>query len=172
LNGLKPTSDLDSKPAAKLKLDARLESIREVIESQPTAIQTTLSNTTVAMLLATKYLRDKRAGFVNLTMNEALIPKSCNIQVKLVFPQEMKPDPKTLENIQKWDDLVKKTREELKKKIIEQGERIVKFLEEKRQLLFNECLLVIAEGFITWFNKLEGVTMTPLSNHAYGAACI
>jgi hypothetical protein len=124
------------------------------------------------MLLATKYLRDKRAGFVNLTMNETLIPKSCNIQAKLVFPQEMKSDPKTLENIQKWDDLVKKTREDLKKKIIEQGVRTVEFLEEKRQLLFNERLLIITEGFIAWFNELEGVTTTPLSNHAYGAACI
>jgi hypothetical protein len=66
------------------------------------------------MLLSMKFLRDKRAGFVNLTMNETLMPKSCNIQAKLVYPQEMKDDAKTRVNIQKWDDLIKKTREELK----------------------------------------------------------
>jgi hypothetical protein len=154
-------------------LDARLESIREVIESQPTAIQTTLSDTAVAMLLATKTLRDKRAGFVNLTMNEALIPKSCNIQAKLAFPHEMRDDIKTLENVQKWDDLIKRTREELKKKIIEEGERTIAFLEEKRQELFNERLLIISEGYVTWFRELEGSDITaPVSNNAYGAACL
>ena len=58
-NGSNPVPGSDSKPPAKLKLDARLESIREVIESQPTVIQTTISDTAVAMLLATKILRDK-----------------------------------------------------------------------------------------------------------------
>jgi hypothetical protein len=171
-NGPNPTPSSDSKPAAKLKLETRIESIREVIESQPTAIQTTLSDTALAMLLATKFLRDKRAGFVNLTMNQTLIPKSCNIQAKLVFPQEMKDDEKTKENIQKWDDFIKKTREELKKQIIAQGDRTVEFLEEKRIELFNERLLIIAEGFTAWFNELDGVTDTPLSNHAYGAASV
>jgi hypothetical protein len=155
-----------------LKLDARLESIREVIESQPTAIQTTLSDTAVAMLLSTKILRDKRAGFVNLTDNESLIPRSCNIQAKLAFPQEMKEDPRTIENVLKWDDLIKKTREELKKKIIEQGRRTIEFLEEKRIDLFNERLLIITEGYYTWFMELEGIATAPLSNHAYGAACL
>jgi hypothetical protein len=172
-NGTNPTPSSDPKPPARLKLDARLESIRDVIESQPTAIQTTLSDTAVAMLLSTKTLRDKRAGFVNLTMNKDLIPKSCNIQAKLAFPHEMKDDPKTIENVQKWDDLVKQTREALKSKIIEQGERTIEFLEEKRQRLFNERLLVISEGYVTWFRELEGSDITtPLSNHAYGAACV
>jgi hypothetical protein len=84
-----------------VKLDACLKSIRDINALQPTALQTTLSGITVAMLLAMKTLHDKQAGFVNLTMNDALIPKSCNIQVKLAFPQEMKEDFKTLENIQK-----------------------------------------------------------------------
>jgi hypothetical protein len=170
--GANPSTDSDSKPAARLKLDSRLESVRELIESQPTAIHTTLSDTAVAMLLSTKTLRDKRAGFVNLTMNETLIPRSCNIQVKLAFPKEMKDDVKTLENVVKWDDLIRRTREELKKKIIAQGERTIEFLEEKRQELFNERLLIISEGFTTWFVELEGVTETPLSNHAYAAACL
>ena len=172
-NGPNPNPGSDTKPPPKLKLDARLESIREVIESQPTAIQLTLSDTAVAMLLATKTLRDKRAGFVNLTMNEALIPKSCNIQAKLSFPHEMRDDVKTLENVQKWDDLIKRTREDLKKKIIEQGERTIAFLEEKRQELFNERLLIISEGYVTWFRELEGSEITaPVSNYAYGAACL
>ena len=111
----------DPKIVPKLKLDARLESIRDVIESQPTAIQITLSDTAVAMLLSTKILRDKRAGFVNLHDNASLIPRSCNIQAKLAFPQEMKEDPRTIENVLKWDNLIKKTREDLKKKIIKQG---------------------------------------------------
>jgi hypothetical protein len=71
---------LESKHPPKLKLDSRLKSIREVINSRSTAIQTTLSDTTVTMLLTMKTLHDKRAGFVNLTMNETLIPKFCNIQ--------------------------------------------------------------------------------------------
>ena len=124
------------------------------------------------MLLATKTLRDKRAGFVNLTMNEGLIPKSCNIQAKLVYPQEMKDDDKTKENIQKWDDFIKKTREELKKQIIAQGDRTIQFLEEKRIELFNERLLVISEGYTAWYQELDGVTDTPLSANAYGAACL
>jgi hypothetical protein len=122
-NGNTPAPSSDLKPAAKLKLDARLESIRAVIESQPTAIHTTISDTALAMLLATKTLRDKRAEFVNLTMNETLIPKSCNIQAKLVFPKEMKDNEKTKQNVQTWDDLVKKTSEELNKSSIKATER-------------------------------------------------
>jgi hypothetical protein len=45
-----------------------------------------------------------------------LMLESCNIQAKLAFPQEMKDNAKTIENIQKWDDLIKRTREELKYK--------------------------------------------------------
>jgi hypothetical protein len=72
--------------------------------------------TPVAMLLSMKTLHDKRAGFVNLTMNEYFVmPFSWSIQVKLTFPQEMKEGMKTLKNIQKWDSLIKKRREELKK---------------------------------------------------------
>jgi hypothetical protein len=130
-NGRKFRAGSDPKPAAKLKLDARLESIHDMIESQSTVMQITLSDNAVAMLLSTKILRDKRAGFVNLTDNESLIPPSCNIQAKLAFPQEMKEDARTIENILKWDDLIKKTREELKKQIIKQGHRTIKILKEK-----------------------------------------
>lgn len=171
-NGTYPRTGSESKQPVKLKLDARLESIREVIESQPKAIQTTLSDTAVAMLLSTKNLRDKRAGFVNLTINESLIPRSCNIKAKLSFPKEMKEDAKTLENVQKWDDLITKTRDELKKKIIAQGERTIEFMEEKRQEQFNERLLIITEGYVAWYNELEGITTTPLSSHAYAAASL
>jgi hypothetical protein len=124
------------------------------------------------MLLSTKFLRDKRAGFVNLTMNESLMPKSCNIQAKLVYAQEMKDDAKTRENIQKWDDIIKKTREELKQQIIRQGERTVQYLEAKRIKLFNKRLLLISKGYIASYNELEGVKDNPLSDHAYGAACL
>jgi hypothetical protein len=104
-------------------LDSRLKVICKVMDSQTTVIQTILSDTAVAsMLLAMKNICDKRVRFINLTMNETLIPKSCYIQAKLAFPQEMKDDAKTLENIHKWDDLMKRTREELKKQIIGQGE--------------------------------------------------
>jgi hypothetical protein len=58
-NGPNPNLGSDSKLPPKLKLDAHLESIREVIKTQPSAIQLTLSNTAVAMLLATKSLPDK-----------------------------------------------------------------------------------------------------------------
>jgi hypothetical protein len=79
-----------------------LESICKLIKSQPTAIQTTLSNTTVAMLLVMKSLHDNpQAGFISLMMNETLIPESCNVQAKLSFLQEMKDDAKTLENVQR-----------------------------------------------------------------------
>jgi hypothetical protein len=92
----------------KLKLDARLETIRQTIESQPTAIQSTLSDTAVAMLLVTKKLREKRAGIVNLTTNPDLYPRSCNLKIKLNFPDEMKDDARTLENAKKWDELIQK----------------------------------------------------------------
>ena len=72
-------------------------------------VHTTLSNTAADMLLSKKTIYDKRAGFVNLTMNENLIPCSCNIQATLAFPNKMKEDVKTLENVQKWDDFIKQT---------------------------------------------------------------
>ena len=91
---------LDARQATKLEMTAYHKSIHDVIKSQPSAIQATLSNTAVTMLLSMKTLLDKRAGSVNLTMNKSFIPGSCNIQVKLSFLQEME-DMKTLKSFQK-----------------------------------------------------------------------
>jgi hypothetical protein len=163
----------DSKPKGKLKLDARLETIRSTIESQPTAIQVTLSDTAVAMLLVTRKLRDKRAGIVNLTMNPTLYPRSCNLKVKLAFPNEMKDDEKTIANSKKWDEFIQTTKDEMKKQLVTQGERTISFMSEKRLELFNERLLTIAEGYVTWYSALDDVEAeNTVSNHAYGAASI
>ena len=106
----------------KLKLDSRLEPIREQIKSQSPAIQDTLGDTTVAMLLATRKLREWRAGLVNMTRNVTSYPRSCNLKVKLAFPQDMKEDPQTQENVKVWDDYIQKTKDEMKKQVLKQGE--------------------------------------------------
>jgi hypothetical protein len=154
------------------KLDARLEPIRDVIESQPKAIQVTLSDTAITMLLATRKLREKRAGLVNLITNTDLFPRSANLLVKLDFPKELKDDEQTLENVQEWNDFIKKTKNDLKDRIVKQGERTADFYQEQRLLTFNNLLLVIAEGYTAWHGEIEGVENTPLSNHAYGAASV
>jgi hypothetical protein len=173
-NGPNTRKGPDPKDTKKqqLKLDARLEPIRAVIESQPKAIQATLSDTAITMLLATRKLREKRAGLVNLLMNTDLYPRSANLLVKLDHPKELKDDAQTLENVQEWNDFVKKTKNELKERIIKQGERTADFYQEQRLLSFNSLLLVIAEGYTTWHREVEGVQETPLSNHAYGAASV
>jgi hypothetical protein len=162
----------DPKAAKKniLKLDARLEPIRDAIESQPKAIQVTLSDTAITMLLATRKLREKRAGLVNLTTNTDLYPRSANLLVKLDFPKELKDDELTLENVKEWTEYVQHVKDELKKRIVKQGERTAEFYQEQRLKTFFKLILVIAEGLTTWHGEIEGITATPLSTHAYGAA--
>jgi hypothetical protein len=155
-----------------LKLDARLEPIRAVIESQPRALQVTLSDTAIAMLLATRKLRDKRAGIVHLTTTTDLYPRSANLQVKLDYPKELKDDEQTIQNVKEWDDFLKVTKDKLKAKILVQSERTAEFYQEQRLKTFHDNLLIIAEGYVTWHNEIAGVTDIPLSNHAYGAASV
>ena len=100
------------------------------IESQPTAIQDTLGDTAVAMLLATRKLRERRAGLVNLTRNVETYLRSCNLKAKLSYPQEMKDDPQTKDNEKVWDDYILKMKTEMKKQVLKQNERIVEYLEE------------------------------------------
>jgi hypothetical protein len=171
--GTTPGKGPDATKKSKLKLDARLEPIREKIESQPKAIQDTLGDTAVAMLLATHKLRERRTGLVNMTRNVTTYPCSCNLKAKLAFPQEMKEDPETKENEKVWNDFIQKTKDEMKKQVLKQGQRIVKFLTEKRLDMFHEQVLIIAEGYIAWYSEIEGLKEPPrLSNHAYGAASI
>jgi hypothetical protein len=95
------------------------------------------------------------------------------LKAKLAFPQEMKEDPQTQENEQIWNAYIQTTKNEMKRQVLKQGERIVEFLQEKRLLLFHEKVLIIAEGYFTWFSELEGIEAPPaLSNHAYGAVSI
>jgi hypothetical protein len=125
------------------------------------------------MLLVTRKLREKRAGIVNLTSNKDLYPRSCNIKMKLNFPIEMKDDEQTIENSKKWDENIQRMKDEMKKQLVNQGERTIEFMQDKRLELFHERLLTIAEGFVTWFSALDGVDApATLSNHAYGAASI
>jgi hypothetical protein len=61
----------------------------------------------------------------------------------------------------------------MKKQLVNQGERTIEFMQEKRLDLFHERLLTIAEGYMTWFSALDGVDAPEtLSTHAYGAASI
>ena len=163
-------TDAAVKVKQKTKLDSRLEPIRERIESQPQAIQDTLGDTAVAMLLATRKLRERRAGLDNMTRNVTSYPRSCNLKAKLAFPQDMKEDPQTQENVKIWDNYIQKTKDEMKRQVLKQGERTIEFLTEKRLELFQERVLTIAEGYFTWFAALEGLNEPPtLSNQAYGA---
>jgi hypothetical protein len=169
-----PGKGPDNKATKKqtLKLDARLEPICDAIELQPKAIHVTLSDTAITMLLVTRKLREKRAGLVNLTTNTDLYPCSANLLVKLDFPKELKDDEQTLENVKEWNDYVKHIKDELKKRIVKQGERTAKFYQEAHLKNFFKLILVIAEGLATWHGKIERVTNTPLSTHAYGAVSI
>ncbi len=84
-----------------LKLDAHLEPIRAVIESQPRALQVTLSDTAIAMLLITQKLRDKRAGIVHLTTTKDLYPPSPTFKSNWIIRKNLKmtsKPSKTLKN--------------------------------------------------------------------------
>jgi hypothetical protein len=108
-----------------------------------------------------------------MTRNVTSYPKSCNLKVKLAFLQEMKEDKLTQENEKVWDAFILKTKDEMKRQVLKQGECIVKFLEEKRLALFHERVLTIAEGYFTWFSEVEGLeALPPLSHHGYGALSI
>jgi hypothetical protein len=85
----------------------------------------------------------------------------------------MKDDARTQENAKKWDELIQQMKTEMKKQLVNQGERTIKFMQEKRLNLFHERLLTIAEGYVTWFSALDSINAPEtLSNHAYGAASI
>jgi len=73
-----------------------------------------------------------------------------------------------------WDDYIQKTKDEMKKQVLKQGERTVDFLTEKGLALLQDKVLTIAEGYFTWFAELEGLDTPPptLSNQAYGAVSI
>jgi anaerobic C4-dicarboxylate transporter len=137
----KPTTGKgpDPKAAKKhhLKLDAHLKPIRDVIESQPKVIQVTLSDTVITMLPDMWKLREKQAGLINLAMNTGLFPCSAKLLVILDYPKELKDDEQTLENVQEWNDFIKKTKNELKNKIVKEEERTADYYQEQCLLTFK-----------------------------------
>jgi hypothetical protein len=68
------------------QFDNRLAPVRELIKSQPPAIKSLLSDTSIGLLLATKKLSSKRVGILAQRMNEDSFPRSVNIKAKLEFP--------------------------------------------------------------------------------------
>jgi hypothetical protein len=153
------------------RIDTRLDPIRQLIESQPTAIQVTLSETAIALLLATETLCHKRAGILSLRLNDALYPKAANLKAKLATPKELANDEKTLTNIQEWDDFILATKKEMKRKIINQSTQTADFLTETHLEITNQ-LVNIANGYTTYLRELEQVSSEPLSNQVYGAAAV
>jgi hypothetical protein len=93
-------------------------------------------------------------------MNDNMYPRSDNLQVRLDFPSKMKDVEKTLGNVQKWDDFIKKMKDEMKKKIIKQGEGTTKFLQEEKYLdfLHDHLIITTTKCYVTWFSVMEGVT--------------
>jgi hypothetical protein len=80
----------------------------------------------------------------------------------LDFRKELKKDDEqTLENVKEWNDYVKHIKDDLKKRIVKQGERTAEFYQEAHLKLFFKLILVIAEGLATWHGEIE-VTDTPL----------
>jgi hypothetical protein len=90
----------------------------------------------------------------------------------LDFPKELADDEKTLENVQEWDFFIHKTKNDLKERIVKEGERTADSYQEKRLDSFNNYLLVIAEGYVAWHSAIEGADDIPLSHHAYGAVSL
>jgi hypothetical protein len=152
--------------------DARLEPIRAMIESQPSAIQVTLNETALILLLATQTLRQKQAGILSLELNADLYPKASNLKAKLDYPKELANDEETLKNVKEWDEYIETTKKEMKKRIIKQATRTATFLHSARLELFHSRLTNIAEGYTTYHRKLEQANDEPLSNQAYGAAAV
>jgi non-homologous end joining protein Ku len=69
--------------------------------------------------------------------NTGLYPRSANLLVKLDYPKEVKDDEQTLENIQEWNEFIMETKNDLKERIVKQGQRTADFYQEQCLLTFN-----------------------------------
>ena len=138
------------------QFDSRLAPIRDLIESQPPAIKSLLSDTAIGLLLATQKLSAKRAGILAQRMNEDSFPRSVNIKAKLEFPPALKDDPQTIENLHQWNDYLDEVRKKLKVKVLAQSDRTFEFLYKERFRLFMEKIVAITEGYGAYHCHLEG----------------
>jgi hypothetical protein len=152
------------------QFDNRLAPVRELIESQPPAIKSLLSDTAIGLLLATQKLSSKRAGILAQRMNEDSFPRSVNIKAKLEFPPVLKDNRKTIENLHQWNDYLDEVKKKLKVKVLAQSDRTCEFLHKERFGLFMEKIVAIAEGYVAYHRQLEGAEGAPISDQTYGAA--
>jgi hypothetical protein len=177
-NSKRPAAILDTNTPPKERkkkkkenpLDKRLAPVRELIESQPQAIQLTISNFAVAMLLATQSLRAKRAGILSKRMNESSFPKSIALKMRLEYPTEMKDDPESIANSHDWSDYIQEVRLVLKNKILHQGDRNCVWMQSRRITDFTSQLVALSEGYATYHRELALARGAPLTNLSYGAA--
>jgi hypothetical protein len=98
--------DVKLKLKLKLKLDSCIASIPEKVDLQPPAIQGTLVDSAVAMLLASLKLCKQWAGHVNMT----------GTSLPTLLPSRNyggSPNPR---NAKVWDDYILKRKEEMKSK--------------------------------------------------------
>jgi hypothetical protein len=169
-----PTATTDEAASNKHKkekqFDNRLAPVGDLIESQPPAIKSLLSDTAIRLLLATQKLSSKRAGILAQRMKEISFPRSVNIKAKLEFPPALKDDPQNIENLHQWNNYLDKVKKQLKVRMLAQSDRTCEFLHRERFGLFMENVVAIAEGYGAYHRQLEGAEGAPLSDQAYGVA--
>ena len=93
-----PGHDTTSRKAKALKLDARVEHARPVIESQPEAMQATPGDSAVVLLISARKIRGKTSGVQALRTNEDLCPRAIRHNDKLVVQKALENDQEALEN--------------------------------------------------------------------------
>jgi hypothetical protein len=165
-----PTDTAASNNKKQKQFDSSLAPIQKLIESQPPAIRSLLSDTAIGLLLATQKLSSKRSGILAQRMNRDSFPRLVNIKGKFEFPTALKDDAKTIDNLHKWNEYLNKVKKKLKVQVLAQSDWTCEFLHEQRFGLFMKKIVAITEGFGAYHRQLEGAEGAPLSDQAYGAA--
>jgi hypothetical protein len=153
-----PVANNGSSPK-QLRIDKRLESARQVFESQPSSMIVPLSSASLAMHSASSAIRLKRNGVSNLETNDDLFPKSINFKPKFDAPKDLLSAEETIKAAAEFDKLIHDTKIKAKELIVKQGYRTIRHMEKERQELFIEHTVTLAGHYATYHRTLSIVPL-------------
>jgi len=108
-------------------LDPRLTTVKRLVEAQPTEELQSMIFSFLEKTLGTLYfIRKKDSGVRNFRADKDFIPGSLGFKPELTFPDSLKYDEATMNELTGWNEDLLKCKKALAKRVFRQAERNLK----------------------------------------------
>ena len=159
----------EKKETKEKSMDSRLSPVKGLTESQPSAVQSSVSTLAAKMLSAEQKIVQMQAGVLRLTARDDEFPSRCNFKSNCPLPEDLKNDPAVQDLEYEHTTTLNNMKKKLKAVVIQEKEYIVKHENTKRSEYFAQELLKIS-GLCAAFHKRHlGATGVCYKDDEYGA---